>query len=60
MFSYFSLFATVLLIFLLSAAFIKEFASNSSLVFVFIHDTAQESVMNALGSSLFHDVVNQT
>ncbi len=27
---------------------------------VIVRDTAQESMMNTLGNSLFHDVVNQT
>ncbi len=39
--------------------FQKEHFSNISMV-LFVHDTAQEGVMNALGNSLFHAVVNQT
>jgi hypothetical protein len=40
----------------------NTFPKNSLNLFTITlaHDTAQESVMNALGSFLFHDVVNQT
>jgi hypothetical protein len=32
----------------------------TTFVFLSVRDTAQESVMNTLGNSFFHDVVNQT
>jgi hypothetical protein len=39
---------------------VKEQILCLQLTIITVRDTAQESVMNALGYSLFHDVVNQT